>query len=485
MAVVGGGIVGVTAAYELAKRGSRVVLLERDRIVRGVTGHTTAKLTSQHGTLYHRLADRFGEDKARIHADANQAAIGWVRDTLQRIGVDAAYTPAAAYVYATAKDDVETLRQEARVARALGLPASSVDETELPFPVRTALRFDDQAHFHPRRHVLGLAEAFEAAGGTIHEHSAVTKVQGGRPAVVHTANGKVTARSVIVATNVPINDNLYFVTRLKPRRSYGIAVPSDFPLEGMYINAGEPVRSVRPYHGPDGPMLVFVGDNHPVGHGTDTDVHHQRLTALAREHFGVKQVAYRWSTQDHYPSDDLPYVGRMSAGKGHVWTATGLQGWGMSMGTAAALMLADAVTDVDNDWLPLYDPFAPGRVMRDLVRPELMKTQAHVARMFVSARVQPHEAHALEPGEGAIIETDGDRLAVHRDRAGTLHACAAKCTHMGCIVNWNHGEQSWDCGCHGSRFSGTGEVLHGPATKDLAPRDVPARLARETSARRS
>lgn len=473
VAVVGGGIVGITTAYLLKARGRSVAVLEADRILRGVTGHTTAKLTSQHGPRYHGLVKRFGLERARLHGEANQAALEWVRERVDDLGVDASLERAPAYVYSTHRREVGMLREEARVARDLGLPASFVTETDLPFSVEGAVRFDDQAHFHPRAFLLSLAEVFTEGGGLIFERTRATSVRDGAPCSVETEGGTVTADDVVVATNVPVNDRRYFVTRMKPVRSYGVAFQSRHPLSGMYINAGEPVRSVRRFDGPDGPMLVFVGDNHPVGHGEHTEQHHRNLIQFARDHFDVDGVAYHWSTQDYYPSDGLPYVGRSSPGGGRVWTATGFQGWGMTMGTVAALLFADLLAGEQNALADLYDPFSAGRVARDLVRPSLLAQQGHVGRMFIAQRLRDHPARELGRGDGAVVEVDGKRVAVHRDREGVLHARGAECMHMGCVVAWNHAEQSWDCPCHGSRFAGTGGVLHGPATRPLPERDAP------------
>lgn len=483
--VVGAGIIGITTAHMLQARGKNVAVLEADRVLRGVTGHTTAKVTSQHGACYRGLVDRFGREAARLHGEANEAALAWIRERVAALDMDAALVEAPAYVYATDRAEADRLRQEADVARGLGLPAAYVSETELPFAVAGAVRFDRQAHLHPRAYLLAMMDAFEQEGGRVFEQTRVLEVSDGEPCTVRTGSASLQADAVVVATNVPINDNKYFVTRLKPMRAYGIAVRGDAALEGMYINASAPVRSVRRYDGPEGPMLLFVGENHPVGHGTHTEEHHRRLIDFAQGRFGLEDVAYRWSTQDFYPFDGLPHIGRIAPGNGHVWTATGMQGWGLTGGTVAAMVLTDRLNGREGPWARLYDPFSPGRVVKDVVRPDLLKQQAHVARMFVGERLRSHADQELEPGEGAVLDVDGERLAVHRDHDGTVHAHAAECTHMGCVVAWNYGEQSWDCPCHGSRFAGTGGVLHGPATRTLPGGEAKAveHPTRKTSSR--
>jgi glycine/D-amino acid oxidase-like deaminating enzyme/nitrite reductase/ring-hydroxylating ferredoxin subunit len=467
VAIVGAGMVGLTSAYLLQKEGLKVAVLERGRILEGVTGKTTAKVTSQHGLVYDTLAKRFGEDKARLHAQASETARATVARLVQEVGAQADLTRAPNYVYTTDSGQVEGLRREAEAARRLGLPAEFTRETELPFEVRGAVRFDDQAHFHPRKYLVRLAEAVAQGGGHVHENTPALEVEDGTPCKVTTPGGTVRARHAIVATHVPVNDRAWFVTRIQVKREYVLALPYDGPLKGMYVSADSPRRSVRPYDGDGERLLVVAGESHPIGEHTDTTGHYQALEHFAREHFGAGPPRYYWSTQDAYPTDELPLIGRYSPTAKHTWTATGFRAWGMTQSTVAALMFADEIAGRASPWRELYDPFSPARLLKGVANPSFLKQQGVAMKGLVGRRLERHHFAELGPGEGRVVDLDHHKVATCRTRDGAEHAVFAACTHMGCIVSWNLAEQSWDCPCHGSRFAPDGQVLHGPAAKPL------------------
>ena len=479
VAIVGGGIVGVTAAYLLQKEGVRCVVLEKDRILQGVTGKTTAKVTSQHGVVYKTLVDRFGEEKARLHGEAGEAALAMVARLVAEVGADARFVRAPNHVWTEDEKQVKRLREEAETAARLGLPASFTTETELPFPVKGAVRFEDQAHFHPRRYLLKLAEKAEALGCRVFEQTKVTRIEDGEPCVVTTEAATVRARHVLVATNVPITDKAFYVTRMMAKRDYALALPDlGSGLRGMYVNVDEPHRSVRPYEGDAGPMLIVAGEMHVVGEREPED-HYARLETFARQHFRVGPVEYHWSTQDYFPVDDLAMIGKLTPRAKHAFAATGFRAWGMTQGTVAAIMFADHVRGRKNAWWDVYDPFAAGRVAKDLLSKEFLKEQALVTKEFVGKRLARHPAEDLAPGEGQIARVGGRILAMSRDADGTVRTLSATCTHMGCLLSYNGLEKSFDCRCHGSRFALDGKVLHGPAVAPLEPVDAPTR--RETA----
>ena len=475
VAVVGGGIVGLTSAYLLQKEGRRVALLERDRLLHGVTGHTTAKVTSQQGVLYQTLVERFGEEKARLHGEASETAKETIARLVAETGADARFTRAPNHVYTTDRAQVDRLRKEAEVSARLGLPASFTLDTELPFPVEGAVRFEDQAHFHPSRYLLRLAERAEAAGCQIFEQTPVVDLKDGEPCEVRTRHATLRARHVLVATNVPILDKAYFVTRMKAKRDYAVAAANEGRrIEGMYVNVDEPHRSVRPYEGDDGPMLVFAGDMHDVGERDSTD-HYANMARFAREHFSIGPIQYRWSTQDYFPVDELAFIGKASPTAKRTFTSTGFRAWGMTQGTVAALLFTDWVLGRENPWTDLYDPYGAARVAQDVANKEFIKLQARATKNLVGERLMRHPERDLAPGEGQVMRVDGKVLAVSRDLDGTVRSVSAACSHMGCLVAWNSNERSWDCPCHGSRFGMDGRVLHGPAVAPLKEAEPPRR----------
>ncbi|HYP55299.1 MAG TPA: FAD-dependent oxidoreductase [Solirubrobacterales bacterium] len=470
VAVIGGGIVGITTALLLAEAGADVVLLESGRLARGVTANTTAKVTSQHGLIYAELRSKFGADGARAYGQANEAALAWIADRVEADGIECDFRRQANYVYVSEGSGRSRLEREVEAALDAGLPASLVDTTPLPYPVEAAVRFDDQAEFHPRRYLLALVARLQELGCRIHEDSRAVGIDGHAPHTVRTAHGTVSADAVVVATHYPFLDRSLAFARVHPERSYAIVCRiADEPPMGMHISAGaeSPTRSVRavPVGGEE--LLLVGGEGHKTGEGGDTERRYAALEEFARQHWRVESVEYRWSTQDNVTIDHVPYVGRVTPRTDRLLMATGFAKWGMTGGTAAALLLADTILGRENRWAGLFDPF---RLKPLAGGPKLVKENARVAGHFIGDRVVERGGRRLEdlaPGEGAIVNHDGEKVAGHRRDDGTLVAVSTRCTHLGCQVKWNTAERSWDCPCHGSRFTPEGAILQGPAVDPL------------------
>jgi glycine/D-amino acid oxidase-like deaminating enzyme/nitrite reductase/ring-hydroxylating ferredoxin subunit len=466
--VAGGGIAGLTAALLLAESGYEVTLVEMDRVGRGATGYTTAKVTSQHGMVYDSLVSKHGEDKARAYAEANESALALMARWVEERGIDCAWRRRAAYAYVLSDSEKEHAGREAETAARLGLPATLVHETPLPYPVAAAVRFDDQAEFDAYAYVDALARELVAAGGTIAELTRATGLDEGSPSHVETDRGTVTADHVIVATHFPYVDRSLVFARAAPQRSYSLAVRIRGPVpEGMFISAEGPTRSLRGIPRPGGELLLVGGEGHKVGQERDTRARYRRLEDFAREHFEVESVGYRWSTQDPVPSDSMPLVGRLTPVSKNSYMATGFAKWGMTNGTAAAMMLADAVDGRESPWASAFDS---NRLRARASVPKLVKENVNVGWHFVADRVTHRDSRSLEelaPGEGGLVSHDGDTVAGYRDDDGRLMAVSPTCTHLWCRVDWNEAERSWDCPCHGSRFAPDGTVIEGPAVTDL------------------
>ncbi len=467
VAVIGGGITGLTTALLLQRDGARVALLEARRIGSGTTGGTTGKLTSQHALTYASLLERHGEGRARVYAEANQQAIGTVAGLVVELGIDCQLTRAPAYVYALDPSGRGDLEAEHEAATSLGLPSSLVDEIDLSLPVAGALRFDDQAHLHPGRYLAGLASAFVDAGGTIAEGTRAMGVEEGDGTVaVHTERGTVTAGHAVVATLLPITDRGGFFAKARPTRGYGIAVRlASGGIDGMHIDLGS-TRSTRPWDDDGRPGVIVVGETHETGQEEHTPARWGELERWARDHFDVESIAYRWSAQDFSPADDLPYVGRSPRAE-RTLVATGMRKWGLTNGTAAAQILTDLVAGRDNPWAEAFDATRIGgtAVVKDLVQDNLQ-----VGKELVGGYLERLTAGAVDhlaPGEGGLAKVDGHTVGAYRDPSGQVHAVSATCTHMGCTLQWNRAETSWDCPCHGSRFDCEGTVLEGPAVRAL------------------
>jgi glycine/D-amino acid oxidase-like deaminating enzyme/nitrite reductase/ring-hydroxylating ferredoxin subunit len=475
VAVVGGGIVGITTAFLLSEAGRQVALLEASELVGGVTGHTTAKVTSLHSLIYADLVDSWGDDHARAYGEANEAGLATIRRLAAERQIECELEEATSYTYAAEQDDRPRAEREAAVASMLGLPASWHEEPPLPFATYGAVAFSRQARFHPRKYLLPLAASLAESDGLVFEHTKVVSVKGGTPCELRTANGqRIAAEHVVLATHAPIVNDALLVARATAQRGYAVAVAAgEWIPDGMFISASSPSRSVRGARMDDREVLVVSGEGHPVGEDGNSRDSWRVLERWAREELGGTDVLFRWSTQDYYSVDRVPFVGRL---KSHVYTATAFGGWGMTGGTAAALVISDLVNGRESPWASLFDPW---RLKISSV-PGLVRKGAHDASTLVGGRLrQPPASESLDelgPGAAGIMRLDGERVAAHRDASGQLHVVSATCTHLGCVVAWNDAEASWDCPCHGSRFDIDGTVLNGPATAPLADRR-PASIA--------
>jgi glycine/D-amino acid oxidase-like deaminating enzyme/nitrite reductase/ring-hydroxylating ferredoxin subunit len=465
VAIVGAGIAGLSVATLLKQQGKTVAVVDSNRVAAGVSGYTTAKLTSQHSLIYDKLIQNFGEDRAKAYAQANQSAIEQVRLLVQSLGIDCALSPTDAYVFTENPEELPKLRAEAAAAAKLGLPASFVDTPPLPFKVDGAVKFTGQATFHPRRYLLALAQNIPGEGSHIFENTRVTGLHGGEPCSLETETGKVTAEKIVVASHFPLNEKFFYALRMYQHRSYVLGVRLDGPLpDGVFIST-EPVRSIRPHRDRDGEILMIGGEGHRTGEGGDTVQRYLTLEEWAKSHFSVRSIDYRWSTQDCQTADGLPYIGRLMPTSEHVFVATGFAGWGMTNGTVAGMLLSDLVLGKDNPRADVYDP---NRMTMDAVAGSA-KHIGSVATHFVGDRHAEAEVEDLTAGDASISESEEGKVAAYVDEAGVRHELSPVCPHMGCFVQWNPAEKSWDCPCHGSRFGIDGRVLEGPAIHPLKP----------------
>jgi glycine/D-amino acid oxidase-like deaminating enzyme/nitrite reductase/ring-hydroxylating ferredoxin subunit len=476
VAVVGAGITGITAASLLKRAGKTVAVLDSKRIVRGASGYTTAKVTAGHGLGYTAIRKKFGADGARVYAQANLAGIERIAQFVEEDGIDCDFERKENYVYAEDDEQARQVEQEVDAERAAGLPAAVVRDVPLPYAVAAAVRLENQAQFHPRKYLLALAAGIPGDGSHLFENSRVQGVKHGEPCEVRTEGGVVRAGDVVVATHLPILDRGLFFAKTYPHRSYAVAAPIDAARapDGMFINAGTPTRSIRTMRDGDRLYLNVGGNGHKPAGEDDTPRRYDQLEEFLRRHWpSAGEVEYRWSTQDYMPHDQVPYVGRLRRGAGHLFTATGYKKWGMTNGTVAAMMLADAILGRPNPWAELFD----SKRLKPLAAARGFVTENTLAGFhFVADRLRRGDRSTVEglgAGDGALVRIRGRKTAVYRDENGTLHALSPTCQHLYCIVDWNSAERSWDCPCHGSRYAGDGRVIQGPTTKDLKRRRVP------------
>ena len=472
VAVIGAGVAGLTAALALKRAGQNVAVIETARVGTGVTGHTTGKVTSLHRLAYTELARRHGNGTARTYGQANHAAIEHVAQLVVSEGIDCDFRRVANYTYAESDGTLDLVRAEASLAARLGLPAAFTTEVPLPFAVKGAVRFDGQAQIHAVKYLHGLARSVNGEGSFVFEETRAQHVRDGSPVVVNTENGTVRARNVIVATNVPWGGQGLFYLRSHPHRSYLVAGRVDTPpLDATFISVDEPMRSILTARVNGANYVLAGGEGHRVSEPGDTAARYRRLAAYARDRLGVDKVAYRWSTQDGMPLDGLPYVGRMSPNSKHVYVITGLRKWGLSNGTAAALMLTDTLTGRENPWAPVFNS---NRITPVASAGRFMKENLRTAAAVMAGKLRGRPGYSeLSPGEGTVTKVNGESTAIYKDDDGHVHAVSATCTHLGCTVGFNAAEATWDCPCHGSRFATDGAVIQGPAAKNLPPAQMP------------
>jgi glycine/D-amino acid oxidase-like deaminating enzyme/nitrite reductase/ring-hydroxylating ferredoxin subunit len=468
VAVLGAGITGITTAGFLVGDGAQVAILEARRIGLGATGYTTAKLSSLHGLTYASLARRHGEELARLYGDANESGIRRIEAIAAGQGIDCDLARKPNFTYTESPEEREQIEAEVDAATRLGLPASYVDELDLPFPVAGAVRFDDQAEFHPLKYLLGMARVLQGEGCELFEDTMAVSVEHGSPCQVRTAAGyTVTADHVVMATHMPFLDRGLFFARTHPERSYVVAGRAEGePPAGMYLSTESPAHSIRAH----GSTLLVGGESHKTGQA-DAAERFERLGGYARERFGLERPQYHWATHDGIPIDGVPFVGPVDPISKRILVATGYRKWGLALSASAGQLMADTIAGRDNRWRSLLDT---SRVRARASASDFVKENANAAFHFFADRITRRESvDDIAAGQGAVVGDGRGQRAVYRQEDGTLRALSARCTHLGCIVDWNRAEATWDCPCHGSRFARDGKVIDGPAVAPLEPRPLP------------
>ncbi len=469
--IIGGGITGATAAYLLAQAGCSVILVEKEKLCAGQTMCTTAHISYPTDERLHDLVKKFGRDHAEAVWDACKASAEQIRRNVCAEEIDCEFTHVPAYLYAapgSEKEESDSLREDAALATEMGFDAQFLPEC--PVTDQPAVLFSNLLKFHPTKYVQALAEAARKMGAQIHENSEVLEFDSEKRTV--RCNGHTLSyQHVFIATHVPLQgaagtlSSMLLQTKLAGYSTYAMEaeLPEASVPEALWWDTSDPYFYFRTDKVGDKLRIIAGGEDHKTGQEKNTDASYTALEKRLHALFPTATFLRRWSGQVIETVDGLPFIGEY-AGQ---FVATGFSGTGMTFGTLAARMFADHVLDISNPWQELF------RVERK----ELSSTWDYLKEnkdypyyltksLFIGAGRDPRE---LAPGEGAILRLHGKKVAASKDKDGKVTLLSAICPHLGCVVGWNHADQTWDCPCHGSIFTAQGKVITGPAETPLEP----------------
>jgi glycine/D-amino acid oxidase-like deaminating enzyme/nitrite reductase/ring-hydroxylating ferredoxin subunit len=472
--VIGAGIGGLTTAYLLARAGKKVIVIDAIGIGAGETGRTTAHFFPP-DEWYASIEDFFGTGHAAQISSSYKAATDLVESIIARESIDCNFERLPGYLFSLAENGREEIENEFQAAQRAGAESKKLPRVPgLSFDTRSCIEFTGLAQFHPMRYLVGLANAITKRGGEIFCNTRATEIE--HEAEVHVVNthgGKISAASVVVATNTPFNkETMLLHTKQVAYQTYviGVRVPKGSVPRLLLWDTGDPYYYVRLADDDKQPgydILIVGGADHKTGADKHPEHRYEEIEKWVRERFPMAlSVDYRWSGEIMEPADGVAYLGRNPMGDQNTYIITGDSGNGMTHCTIGAMIISDLICGVENKWAALY---SPKRKVKHGIG-EFVSHQAEVLTKYAKW-LSPGEvksADEIERGQGAILRKGIHKLAVYRDEAGSLHSLSAKCTHMGCVVHFNSAERSWDCPCHGSRFSTDGEVLHGPAASPLS-----------------
>ncbi|HEY9048012.1 MAG TPA: FAD-dependent oxidoreductase [Ohtaekwangia sp.] len=467
--IVGGGITGISVGLLLQKSGLKCLILESHNIGFGTTSGTTAHLNTLLDTPYTTIQKNFGRENARLVATAAREAIHLIRYHIEDYRIDCGFEEAAAYLFSQDEKQSRELEDIAIASEEAGLALSYTSSIPVAIPFEKAIRVEGQAKFHPLKYVYALANQYEAAGGTILQYSRVTNTNEDDEIIdVESEAATFKTKRLIYATHIPPTVNLLHL-RCSPWRSYAMAVrlEDDHYPEGLCYDMHDPYHYYRTQIIDGTKYLIAGGEDHKTGHEPNTEKCFRQLESHIRQYFKIREVAYQWSSQYFEPADGLPYIGHLPGHSENVYVATGYGGNGMIYSSVAAIVLRDLIVQKESIFADL---FSPSRVKPVAGFANFIEHNADVAKQFIGkwfATETLDEMASLAPGEGKVVKYNGEIIAVSKDSDGTLHAVSPTCTHLKCSVAWNLAEQTWDCPCHGARYDAEGNVLTGPASRNL------------------
>ena len=473
--IAGGGITGITTGLLLQKAGKSVLVAEAQSIGFGTTGGTTAHLNTIMDTPYNAIQKKFGEKNAQQVAGSIKKGLELIRKNVKECCIDCGYKELPGYLFSQDEEQSKELEDIFTATHECSVDAVWTEKIPVPIPFKKAINFPGQASFHPTRYLHALAKEFEKAGGVLLQQCRITGVEEGEPHIVTSSEGTFKANYFIYATHIPPGVNLLHF-RCAPYRSYAMAVKlkksagsngkNNYP-EALVYDMYDPYHYYRTEVIDGESYFIAGGEDHKTGHEENTENCFRKLESYVRKYFPVESVEHKWSSQYFEPADGLPYIGQLPGHPNNMYVATGYGGNGMTYSAVAALTLNDIITKGESEYQEVFDP---NRIKMVAGFSNFVKEAADVVGKFIGKYLPVDKLDALvdlAPGEAKVVKFEGHRLAIYKDEKGKVYTLNSACTHIKCEVAWNNAEKTWDCPCHGSRFSYTGEMVTAPARKDL------------------
>jgi glycine/D-amino acid oxidase-like deaminating enzyme/nitrite reductase/ring-hydroxylating ferredoxin subunit len=469
--IIGAGITGLTTALLLQEQGLKCIVAEAHNVAFGTTGGTTAHLNTMLDTPYNQVAKDFGTDRSKLLRQACAEAISLVKFLSGKYNIDAGFAYRDGFLIAQDEKELDQLTEIVNAATEAGDTVSYTDSIPVPLPFIKAARFEGQAQIHSTRYVSGLAHAYEHAGGVLLEHCVVTNVdKNDELFTADTSLGNIKAKKIVYATHIPPGINILHF-RCAPYRSYAMAFrlsTGAYP-NGLLYDLKDPYHYFRAQEVDGVQYIIAGGFDHKSGHEPNTEKPFLELEAYLRSIYDIASIDYCWSSQYFNAADGLPYIGHLPGANDGVYVGTGYGGNGMTLGSLAGKMLSDAVLGNEN---PYADLLSPARIKPIAGFLDFVKENADVVSQFIGKRFAYEKISTLSElaaGEATLADWEGKKVGLYKDEQGKVHAVDPVCPHAKCIVGWNVAERSWDCPCHGARYTPQGEMITGPARKGLTP----------------
>ena len=466
--IIGGGITGLTTALLLQHAGKSCIIAEAHSVAFGTSGGTTAHLNTFYDTPFSKMIKNFGRENTLLLAQGAKAAIGLIKQNISSNNIDCEFEERDGYIFSINENQDKDLDDLIETGKELGLPVGFINDSPFPIPYLKVGCIREQAQFHPSKYIYGLAKAFVEAGGVIVENCCVTGIESKETLAAETSKGLIKATKAIYATHIPPGVNILHF-RCAPYRSYAIAVKlksENYPIALGY-DMSDPYHYYRTQNVNGQNYLIAGGEDHKTGHEENTEACFRRLESYVKSYFDVAEVSFRWSSQYFEPADGIPYIGHLPGNDENIYVATGFGGNGMIYGTLSGLVLSNIIINGHSNYEEL---FSPARVKPISGFTNFIKEAADVVKELVTGRFSSEkikELSSIAPGEGKLVTYDGKMLGLYKDQDHQIHAVNPACTHIKCTMAWNAAEKSWDCPCHGSRFSVDGVTLTAPARRDL------------------